>query len=214
MHDRGDLAKNTGSSLSWIGFVRRLLLRAAGREHLAGVQLVVRRRGQQVVGIFDRRLDRDLVDVERERRGVELRVLEVVRDLIEPRRHACGTASISSRISAGIAHRPAHRPSASAPRWRPAMSSTRLPSTRPTRVFPAASNVASLNGVSGLLESAARCAPTGGGQQDRQDEQTQSAHGQLLERRNHSAGGPAGSAKAFALHIFVARRHVAVARRL
>ena len=70
-----------------IGLERRLLLRAAGREHLAGVQLVVRRGGEQVVGIFDRRLDRDLVEIERERRGA-LRLLEVVRDLIEPRRHA------------------------------------------------------------------------------------------------------------------------------
>jgi hypothetical protein len=33
-----------------IGFVARLLLRAAGREHLAGVQLVIRGGRQQVVG--------------------------------------------------------------------------------------------------------------------------------------------------------------------
>src|SRR5436190_4971849 len=58
-----------------------------------------------------------------------------------------GTASTcSSRTSAALA---------------PGMSITRLPSTRPMRVRPAASNVASLNGVSGRFDIAPRCAPTG-----------------------------------------------------
>src|SRR5262249_41102805 len=48
----------------------------------------------------------------------------------------------------------------------PAMSSTRVPSTSPTCVLPPASNVASLNGVSGLLEIVSvapppRCARAG-----------------------------------------------------
>src|SRR6266705_5435193 len=65
-------------------------------------------------------------------------------------------ASMSSRIAVGIwtAGSRSFRVSAAVA---PATSSSRVPSTRPRRVLPAASNVASLKGVSGLFEIAGGC---------------------------------------------------------
>ena len=67
------------------------------------------------------------------------------------------------------------------------MSRTRLPSTSPTRTLPAASNVASLNGVSGLVEITGRCARTGVTDAEDDHENSQTSH---TASRTHEPNRP------------------------
>ena len=78
-----------------IGFVRRLLLRTPGREHLTGVQLVVRGRREDVVRIPDRCLDRDLVELEgvRRSRHDEAMGFAAAAEMHEMRPTECGSAT-------------------------------------------------------------------------------------------------------------------------